>query len=97
MYSGAATRLLSEGVWLASSLQHPHGGSVSEIDVATGTETSTHSVGIAPAGVAFTPDGRTAYVTDTADGYVSVVDVASGTVTDTIYGVGRFLQEIAIR
>jgi YVTN family beta-propeller protein len=55
---------------------------VSVISVASGTVTSTIPVGPGPFGVAFTPDGSKAYVTN---GYtVSVITVASGTVTSTI-------------
>ncbi len=51
---------------------------------AAGTVTSTIPVGSLPAGVAFTPDGSTAYVINTGSDTVSVIDVASGTVTSTI-------------
>jgi YVTN family beta-propeller protein len=51
---------------------------------AAGAVTSTIPVGLGPYGVAFTPDGPTAYVTNNDAGTVSVIDVVSGTVTSTI-------------
>jgi YVTN family beta-propeller protein len=57
---------------------------VSVIDVASGTWTSTIPVGSSPTGVAFTPDGSTAYVANNEGDTVSVIDVASGTVTSAI-------------
>jgi YVTN family beta-propeller protein len=60
------------------------GNTVSVIDTATGAVTGSVTVGNAPAGVAFSPDGTTAYVANSQDSTVSVVDVASGTATNTI-------------
>jgi YVTN family beta-propeller protein len=57
---------------------------VSVISVASGTVTSTIPVGSGPSGVAFTPDGSTAYVTTYGSNTVSVITVASRTVTSTI-------------
>jgi YVTN family beta-propeller protein len=48
------------------------------------TVTATIPVGTNPYGVAFTPDGSTAYVTNEGANTVSVINVATGTVTATI-------------
>jgi YVTN family beta-propeller protein len=45
---------------------------------------ATIDVGDAPAGVAVTPDGATAYVANVVDDTVSVIDTATNTVTATI-------------
>ena len=57
---------------------------VSAYNAATGTITATIPVGAAPAGVAVSPDGRTAYVTNKSGNSVSVISTATGTVTATI-------------
>ena len=49
------------------------GGTVSVIDTATNTVTTTITVGDFPRGVAFSPDGTTAYVVNTGPGTVSVI------------------------
>jgi YVTN family beta-propeller protein len=61
---------------------------------AAGGVTSTIPVGTYPRGVAFTPDGSTAYVTNAGSDTVSVIAVASGTVTSTI-PVGSFPVGVA--
>ena len=48
------------------------------------TITGEVSVGTAPTAVAFSPDGRTAYVTNQLDGNVGVINVATGVQTATI-------------
>jgi YVTN family beta-propeller protein len=48
-------------------------GTVSEIDTATNTVTTTMTVGRLPRGVAVSPDSTRAYVTNTADNTVSVI------------------------
>ena len=54
------------------------------IDLATGAVGAGINVGGGAAGLAITPDGSTALVVNQLDGTVSVVDLASQTVTDTI-------------
>jgi DNA-binding beta-propeller fold protein YncE len=46
---------------------------VSVITVATGDVTDTITVGNGPQSVAFSPNGKKAYVTDLDDGTVSVI------------------------
>jgi YVTN family beta-propeller protein len=54
----------------------PRGNSVSKIDVKTRTkDPGDITVGPLPAGVAFTPDGKTAFVTKAVSDSVSMVDV----------------------
>ena len=53
------------------------------IDTATGGVSATIPVGI-PLGLAITPDGKHAYVTNYVDGTVSVIDTATGAVSATI-------------
>ncbi len=59
-------------------------GTVSVIDIATGTAITKVKVGSAPYGIAVTPNGKTAYVTDRWGVNVSVIDTATNTVTDTV-------------
>ena len=55
------------------------------IDTATNSVIATVPVGVAPSGVAFTPDGARAYVTNDSDSNsVSVIDTASNTVIATV-------------
>jgi len=54
------------------------GGGVTPIDVATGKPGTPIPVGTRPVGVAFTPDGKTAYVTNFASDNVTPIDVATG-------------------
>jgi YVTN family beta-propeller protein len=68
---------------------------VSVIDTATNTVVATIPVGVSPIGVAITPDGTRAYVTNegsnTVSGTVSVIDTATNTVVATIpVGPGPF-------
>ncbi|MFF3684430.1 beta-propeller fold lactonase family protein, partial [Streptomyces sp. NPDC002187] len=57
---------------------------VSVIDTATNTVTTTIPVGSGPTGVAVTPDGTRVYVANGNDATVSVIDTATNTVTTTI-------------
>jgi len=57
---------------------------VSVIDTASNTVTATVAVGSGPEGVAITPDGAFAYVTNGNSGTVSVIDTASNAVTATV-------------
>ncbi|WP_445165919.1 VCBS domain-containing protein [Mycolicibacterium sp. Dal123E01] len=60
------------------------GNTVSVISTATNTVTATITVGDYPSDVAFSPDGKFAYVTNAYSGTVSVIDTATNTVTHTI-------------
>ena len=64
-------------------------GTVSVITTATGEVSATIPVGNIPGAVAFTPDGKYAYVTNGGDGTVSVITTATGEVSATIT-VGSF-------
>jgi YVTN family beta-propeller protein len=57
--------------------------SVSVIDTVSNKVTATIPVGPGPAGIAFSPDGATAYVTN-RNGTISVIDTATNSVTTTI-------------
>ena len=59
-------------------------GSVSVISTATNTVTATITVGSDPYGVAVTPDGAYAYVTNANGNTVSVISTSSNTVTATV-------------
>ena len=58
-------------------------GTVAMIDTATGA-VSKVTVGSAPYGLSFTPDGSKAYVADCQGNSVSIIDTATGTVTGTV-------------
>ena len=69
---------------------------VSVMDTATDTITKAIAVGKKPSGIALTPDGRFAYVTNyESPGSVSVIDLASASVVQTL-PVGNLPSEIAI-
>ena len=57
---------------------------VSVIDTASNTVVATIPVGVNPVGVAITPDGTRAYVTNEGSNTVSVIDIATNTVVATI-------------
>jgi YVTN family beta-propeller protein len=57
--------------------------------------TATIPVGTGPGGVAITPDGTRAYVTNLGSHSVSVIDIATNTVVDTISAV-NFPARVAI-
>ena len=75
-------------------LPPPPPGDVSVIDTATNTVVATVVVGQGPRAVAITPDGVHAYVTNfldfltvdgiPVDGSVSVIEIATNTVVDTV-------------
>lgn len=60
------------------------GLSVFVIDITTGTVITRVKVGCWPEGVAVTPNGKKAYITNSWDGNVSVIDTATNTITDTV-------------
>lgn len=71
----------SSGVVYATQL---FSNQVAVSNVSAQTISAEVAVGTAPTAVAFSPDGRTAYVTNQLDGAVGVIDVASGVQTATI-------------
>ncbi|MFD8478679.1 IPT/TIG domain-containing protein [Kitasatospora sp. NPDC059673] len=71
------------------------GNSVSVIDTATNTVTTTVPVGNAPLGIAVTPSGGAVYVTNKSSNTVSVIDTATNAVTATI-PVGAGPADVAI-
>ena len=74
------------------------GGTVSVITTATGAVSAPIPVGKRPYGVAITPDGKHAYVTDFVGGdgdTVSVITTATGAVSAPIT-VGKGPVEVAI-
>jgi len=61
------------------------------IDTAANTMIATIPVGLAPSGVAITPDGSRVYVTNQSGGDVSVIDRSTNTVIATVpVGFGPF-------
>jgi YVTN family beta-propeller protein len=72
-------------------------GSVSTIDVKTGTKNPTDiAVGPGPSGVAVTPDGKTAFVTNRRSGTVSTIDVKTRTKNPNDIAVGSLPIYVAI-
>jgi YVTN family beta-propeller protein len=59
-------------------------GIFSVINTATNTVADTTNVGGAPQGVAVTPDGKKAYVTDPANNRIDVIDTATNNITATL-------------
>ncbi|MFF5496943.1 beta-N-acetylglucosaminidase domain-containing protein [Streptomyces aquilus] len=70
------------------------GASVSSIDLKAGT-TKNIAVGANPGEVVVSADGRTAYAANQGSNTVSVIDVASGSVTATV-AVGRIPAGLAL-
>ncbi|MFI7500959.1 beta-N-acetylglucosaminidase domain-containing protein [Streptomyces sp. NPDC049687] len=70
------------------------GASVSSLNLAAGTSTEI-KVGANPGEVVVSADGRTAYAANQGSDTVSVIDVASGTVTGTV-AVGRVPAGLAL-
>src|SRR5262245_44086556 len=60
------------------------GNTVSVMDTATNTVVATVPVGAAPFGVAVTPNGAFAYVTNVSDNTVSVISAATNSVVATV-------------
>ena len=71
------------------------GNRVSVVNAATGVIERQIDVGRGPHGIAISPDGARAYVTNTFDGTVSVIATTTGTVTMTI-NIGLGPTEIAV-
>jgi YVTN family beta-propeller protein len=69
---------------------------VSMIDVKTRTKHPTDITAGVGGGVAFTPDGKTAFVTDPASGTVSTIDVKTRTKHPTDIPVGTFPFQVAV-
>jgi YVTN family beta-propeller protein len=64
------------------------GNTVSVIDTVTNEVVDTVNIGSLPTGVAVTPDGTRAYVTNyVRDGTVSVIDTATNTIAATVTGL----------
>jgi len=66
------------------------------ISIPTNTVVTTIPVGTQPHGVAVTPDGAFAYVSNFYENSASVIDTASNTVVDTVQGVALFPEAVAI-
>ncbi len=82
---------LSEAVDLLRELPPGIVGTVSTIDVKTRTKDPTDiPVGALPIAVAVTPDGKTAFVTNTGSGTVSTIDVKTRTKNPTDIPVGPY-------
>lgn len=73
-------------VWVANSGSFSNNGNkVTIIDVASLTEEPNKiTVGSVPEDIAFTSDGQKAFVTNSTDGTVSVIDAPTRTVTQTV-------------
>ncbi len=70
----------SNEIWVANSSD----GTISVINTGSNTVTDTHTVGSAPNGMAFSPDGQLAYVGQGDN--IEVIDADTGSVIDTIVG-----------
>ncbi|MFA7035945.1 MAG: NosD domain-containing protein [Methanosarcina sp.] len=68
---------------------------VSVIDIRTGIVITKVKTGKHPSGIAVTPDGKTAYVTNSWDNNVSVIDTATNTVIDSVK-VGSYPCGVAV-
>jgi YVTN family beta-propeller protein len=68
---------------------------LSVLDVTTNELITTIPVGSRPSGVAITPDGSRAYVTNELEATVSVVDIATNAMIETI-SVGILPRDVAI-
>jgi YVTN family beta-propeller protein len=66
------------------------------IDIPTNTVVTSVTVGTQPHGVAITPDGAYAYVSNFYDNSASVIDTSTNTVVDTVAGVASFPEAVAI-
>lgn len=64
-------------------------GTITEIDVATGTTLDTFTVGSLPISISVAPDGNTIYVANRGDDTVSVIDLIGDPITITDIDVGQ--------
>jgi YVTN family beta-propeller protein len=71
-------------------------GLVSVINTASNTVVATVTVGVDPFGVAVTPDGTHAYVTNLSSNTVSVIDTATNTVEAAAVAVGTEPIAVAV-
>ena len=78
--SGVAVTPNGQSVYVTNQ----NGNSISVIDPATNTVTSTIAVGSHPIGIAATPDSASIYATNSGSNTVSVITVATNTVATTI-------------
>jgi YVTN family beta-propeller protein len=69
---------------------------VAVIDIPTNTVVASVTVGTTPHGVAITPDGAFAYVSNFYNNSASVIDTTTNTVVDTVEGVASFPEAVAI-
>ncbi|MFF9650553.1 Ig-like domain repeat protein [Streptomyces sp. NPDC014622] len=81
--------------WVESLRCERGSNDVSVIDTSSNTVTTTIAVGSVPFGVAITPDGLHAYVTNSGSNDVSVIDTSSNIVT-TAVPVGSLPLGVAI-
>jgi YVTN family beta-propeller protein len=81
---GEALAVSPDGHWVYATQITASGGEVAVIDTTSDTVTASIPVGNRPDGVAFSPKGARAYVANTSDGTVSVIDTATQTAINTI-------------
>jgi YVTN family beta-propeller protein len=82
---GVTTSPDGQTVWVANSGGFfSSGNTVTILNAQTFAIESVITVGTFPEDIAFTSDGSQAFVTNSTDGTVSVIDTATGTVTQTI-------------
>lgn len=74
-------------VYVTHDLDVGVNGSVTVIDAATNSVVTTITVQESPRGIALTPDGTRAYVTNRFSDSISVIDTSTNAVTSTIPGV----------
>lgn len=93
----AALLTMASGVGAAPFAYIPNSGAgtVSVIDVATNTVTTTVTVGAQPYGVGTTSDGTRVFISNQTGNTVSVIDTATNTVIATI-AVGTKPSGIAV-
>jgi YVTN family beta-propeller protein len=82
--SGEALAESPDGKWVYVTAHTVPTGTVAVIDTSTESVVATIPVGSNPSGVAFSPDGSRAYVANTFDATVSVIDTATKTAINTI-------------
>jgi DNA-binding beta-propeller fold protein YncE len=60
------------------------GGTITEVDMKTNTESRVFTIGGRPHGLAITPDNLTLFAADVEEGVVKVVDIATGAIVTSI-------------